>query len=516
VAVKYDFKTEEVDLLRKLDKGRYDIRYFAREILGINTNPSQDRWYELANVGEDGYSWETLYSIHVAANQVGKTLGMGIIILWAGFYKIGVPHTDAKAWFDRPYQWFHVAPSQNQAYLTLQDIRLILRSAHPAQEKAGKRCILPDGFVRDDIKIENYYDGLTFWNGSVVQFRTTEEKARALLGRRANGISFDECAFENHLMAVVNEVLMMRLISTGGPLMMVSTPNGMNDYYELVTQLQDRGAHVGLDEQLWRNLSLKEGLTWSTIADNIGYGFTQEEVDRFEAGLDESTKEQQLRGAFLNATGAFFVPQEQIEKAFVDLPNRQSPRPGHRYIIFFDPSDEGGDPTAIIVMDITTKPWQGVYFEHQAKPIGVNRLLPVIWGLHNLYNGSSDRLGRVAHSMATTGFDATSMGGSIIRHSLVGLSPLKPLNFGGTSKIKRDALNNLRSGMLMGEIQFPKSWTRLRREVLNYRLEDKDIQQDSVMAAAGASAIARSGATPMAAVAFRPHAVVNYNSRRTR
>ena len=81
MVVKQEFKPEEVELLRKLDKGRYDIRLFARDILGIDTNPAQDRWFELIKVAEDGYSWETLYSIHVAANQVGKTLGMAIIIL---------------------------------------------------------------------------------------------------------------------------------------------------------------------------------------------------------------------------------------------------------------------------------------------------------------------------------------------------------------------------------------------------------------------------------------------------
>ena len=33
----------------------------------------------------------------------------------------------------------------------------------------------------------------------------------------------------------------MRLISTGGPLIIVSTPNGMNEYYDVVQNVVDNG-----------------------------------------------------------------------------------------------------------------------------------------------------------------------------------------------------------------------------------------------------------------------------------
>lgn len=485
---------QEQQSLEHLDKGRYDIEYFARNVLGIDPNPSQVRWFQLINPAEDGWQWRMKMVVHVAANQIGKTLGLSIIVLWAATYKIGIPTDDPEQWYDAPYQWFHVAPSQNQAYLLLQDMRMIIRSGHPAQVRTGRNCILPEGFVTESNSIETYYSGLIFAHGAIIQFRTTEEKARALLGRRLDGISFDECAFERHLHSVINEVLMMRLIATGGPLLMVSTPNGMDEFYEIVTGIQDRSQEVS-ELRVWVNWDLRESVVWSEVRDNIGYGLSQEEVDRMEVSLNPDTKEQQLRGAFLSASDVYFIPQDRVINAFDPaLPHKQPPKAGHKYVIFWDPS-ASSDPTACIVLDVTKKPWVGVYFDHRPKPTGIDRLIPQMVGLHTIYNGATHRLGAMPKSTAITAYDATSMGGAIIKQHLKGITPQKPVNFAGGRRVKDDALSNLRAGMLQGWVKFPASWTRLKREVLNYRRDDAKIEQDSVMAAAGAVSVAGVGSS---------------------
>lgn len=498
----------EQQILKDLEKGRYDIVFFQEKILGIPVNKAQRRWYRLFQTRPNGWKLLYRYTVHVAANQVGKTLGLAVIILWMCLYKIGVPTDDMQAWWDAPYQWFHLAPSQNQAYHTLNDIRMITKGAHLAQEKGRKEYglsyRLPTGMVWED-KIENYYQGLSFYHGAVVQFRTTEEKAKAILGYRAAGISFDECAFENHLEVVINEVIWMRLIASGGPLLLVSTPNGMNDFYEVVMELQPKLTATD-DEKLRVNEELGEGLTQSTIEDNIGYGVTNQEVERMYASMGEDIRDQNLRGAFLSASDVFFRPQDQVSKSFRStLPKMQKPVPGHRYSIFWDPS-QSSDPTAVVVLDVTKFPWVGVYYDWQKNPVGFDRLVTQVYGLHTLYNNATDRLGRFPKSVATTGFDATSMGGAIMGEALTGLAPRRPINFGGTKKIKLDALNSTRDALTGGKLVLPASWTRMQRELMNYDLDDKDLEQDSVMALAGAVAIAGTGAGSGDRVKVRMHA----------
>lgn len=508
---------DQAKTFEALRDARYDINIWARDVLGVKLNPAQRRWVSLINPKANGWEWRLKFVLHVAANQIGKTLGLGIIITWGAFYKIGVPTDDSKRWFAAPYQWFHVAPSQNQAYLTLKDIVLLIKGAHPAQTLPFR---LPRGLFAET-KIETYYDGLSVWNGAIVQFRTTEDKAKALQGRRAAAISMDECAFEDHLNSVINETLLMRLISTGGPFIGVSTPNGINDWYSLVTSVQDNATvhelatadHWALGGScvpggmvpLWETEDGR-GLVWSTVEDNVGYGITAADAERMERDLDESTKEQQLRGAFLEPRDAFFVPVPAVLSCFRnDLPDYTPPEVGHSYVISWDPSF-AADPTAVVVLDVTSRPWRGVYYAHYRKPLGDTKLLTEIYSLHALYNGGATDVppGREP-PRAITAYDETSMGGAMLRQSLVGLVPKRGINLAGPST-KVDVLTNLRAALTTGSLLIPPAWQQLQKEVLSYKLPDTKIAQDSVMALAGAAAVAASGWSGVSTLAFRPTA----------
>lgn len=475
-------KQPTADIQNLLIRGR-DIIVFATEILGLRINKAQERWFRYAAATIDGWKWSWKRTIHVAANQIGKTLGVAVLILWACNYKIGVDPSDPKTWFEKPYLWFHLAPTQQQAYHALHDARMLAKGSHPAQ--VGK-VNFPSVLFKET-KVATYYDGLECWNGAVVQFRTTDDKASALQGYRASGISVDEAAFEDHLTSIVNETLMMRLISTGGPLHLVSTPNGMNDYFDLVEEI--RAVNVEPEERVWVDDENRMAVCWSVITDNVGFGITQAEVDRMEATLDPATKEQQLRGAFLEPAEAFFVPGESILKCFTNkLPNEDQPKPGHKYVIFWDPSISS-DPTAVIVLDVTKKPWTGVYFKHYVRPMGISELLNAMTMLHNHWNSAEHPQRLVARSRAITGYDATSMGGAMFKQLLRSINPSRPLNFGGPDK-KLKSLTTLRAVMTKGDLLLPDQWTRVRQEVLNYRLKDDKLRQDCVMALDGAVDVA--------------------------
>lgn len=478
-------KAPSGDVADLLYRGR-DILVFA-ELLGIRFNPGQQRWLRYAAATEDGWRWVWQRTIHVAANQIGKTLAVAVLLLWACVYKIGIDKDDPN-WLTKPYLWFHLAPTQQQAYHALKDAQLLIKGAHPAQ--TGK-VYFPQGLVEVQ-KVATYYDGLVFFNGAVCQFRTTDNKAEALQGYRANGISVDEASFEDHLNTIVNETLMMRLISTAGPLMLVSTPNGMNDYFDLVEDV--RSLNDSPEERVWLDKDGKAAVTWSHITDNVGFGISAEQVAHMEASLDPATKEQQLRGAFLEPREAFFVPGDLVLKCFTRrLPPVQEPKAGHQYVIFWDVSTaNAGDPIAGMVIDVTRKPWTGVCLKYFPKPLGIEQLLHEMLSLHTLYNSAEDRARMLPRSRAVTGFDATSMGGVMFKQMLKNMTPSRPVNFGGPDK-KLKMLTVARAVMTKGDIILPDTWTQVRQEVLNYRLKDDKLRQDCVMALVGSIEVANTG-----------------------
>jgi hypothetical protein len=493
-------QTSPLDLL--LD-GRDPI-VFAEQVLGVRLNHAQRRWFGV--IVKDG-QWANRYSIHVAANQTGKSLGCAILVLWACIYKFGIDPTDPDAWAEAPYIWFHVAPSQNQSYIVLKDIEMLVRGAHPAQVN---ECRLPPEMVTFT-KVDTYYDGFITALGAEAQFRTTEDKARALQGRRAHGITFDEAAFEIHLKAVLNEVLSMRLVSTGGPLIIVSTPNGINDYFEIVEAVKDNGSLVpDTDEQVWTTDD-GQAVVLSTVADNVGYGLLAEEVERKERELDPATKEQQLRGAFLEPSEAFFVPQADIRKAFRPINEYVAPMAGHVYIIFWDPSI-ASDPMAGYVLDVTRKPWRLVQEVYERKPSGFASLISQMYGIHAQRASAFDQIR--GKSAALTGYDETGMGGKIIAESLSGITPRRGLDFSGLGRIKMDVLVNLRAALLRGDILMPDGLHGLKRELLSYRLDDKRILNDRVIALAGAAWLASKGFSGVSQAKFDPSATVTRSAHR--
>jgi hypothetical protein len=469
---------EVQELLRRGE----DFVVWCEEILGIKLNPAQLRVARCLNPSDiRSRAWAFKTLVVVAANQIGKTLIQACLILWALNYKIGVDDQDPTEWLNAPYLWIHLGPVQQQAYHAFKDANQLLRNAHPAQ----KNPKLP-GALFEKIKIETYYEGIQCWNGAQVMFRTAENKGEAVLGYKAAGISVDEAAFVRGLTAEVNEVLKMRLIASGGPIMLFSTPNGMNDFFDFADHIQSTDHEV--EEMVWHNGESR--LVWATITDNIGYGISQREADRMEQELNPATKEQQLRGAFLEPLEAFFVPQDLIIDAFrKDLPDEVRPIPGHLYAIFWDPS-LASDPTAVVVLDVTYRPWTGVYFRWYERPLDITALTGAIYQLHGDYHNANggNRLSTPSH--AVTGFDATSMGGAAVKGLLAPLNPKRPVNFGGNA-IKTPSLTNLRDLLTKGDIVLPGSWLRLRQELLNYKLKDESIKQDTVMALMGCSIVAR-------------------------
>ena len=496
-------KTDDQDeFLTHFSKGR-DPVYFAEVILGVKLNPAQKRWFNLAlRTKKNGWEWAFRRGAHIAANQIGKTLGLAIAILWANNYKVGIPGGDWDSWLYSAYNWHHLAPQYTQSLYVLNDMRMLMEGNHPAQfdkdEQKFRRTLWRPVIkiagqtisMAEEKTIDSTYKALVFWNGATVHFRTSDNKAKSLQGVRSHGISFDEAAFEDHLVEVLDQAVKLRLISTGGPLILVSTPNGINDYFQVVNDYMSKCLKTS--ERTWESEEQRCYVLWSHISDNIGYGYSEEEVAYLETDIDAATKEQQLRGAFLEPKDAFFVPISDIEDAFIDIPAEVKPQNDHNYIIFWDVSGaKGGDPTVCVVLDVTKTPMRGVYYRRWKEPMPFRELLSEIRRIHAYYTTADfSRIGRAP--TAITGFDASSLGGVQITQELDDLHPLRPTQMTGSSRIKDEMLINLRKALSTKKLLLPADWAQAKREILSYRRDDGKLTQDTVMALAGAIKVAPS------------------------
>jgi hypothetical protein len=133
-------------------------------------------------------------------------------------------------------------------------------------------------------------------------------------------------------------------------------------------------------------------------------------------------------------------------------------------------------------------------------------LVGAILELHTIYHRHTDPNTLSVPSEAVTGFDATSMGGAVMRQLLSDLHPKKPINMAGSPKKKLEALTNLKNRLTKGELLIPYDWSGLRQEVLNYRLKDDKIRQDRVMALMMADMVATSIAGSNQQKPIDPHA----------
>jgi len=112
--------------------------------------------------------------------------------------------------------------------------------------------------------------------------------------------------------------------------------------------------------------------------------------------------------------------------------------------------------------------------------------------LHTYYNSAEDPKRMLPRSRCVTGYDATSMGGFMFKQMLRDITPSRPVNFGGPAE-KLKMLTAARAVLTKGDLSLPDTWTRLRQEVLSYRLKDDKLRQDCVMALAGVVNVANSG-----------------------
>jgi hypothetical protein len=491
-----------------LERGRWDVEYFALRFLGIHLHPGQVRM-ALAYLARNPTGWRAAYlDLCVSAgNRAGKTLALAVIIMHSCIYKMGSrppeDSTDAslKRWQQSPYMWFHFAIAQEVADLAYIEIVNILKGVHVAQLEG--RCPLSEevpNVAQYDKKYQGEYRWVVFnslLGGAEVHFRTTGEKALGSLGRDMHGVSFDEAGIEPRLEWIIKNVLHLRRLGTGGQLWLISTPEAG------ITEFADRW-FKGDPEQPDRS-PRKFSMRMSS-RENIGFGLDQDTFDDLVADMDEDHVLQNIDGYFIQGIASYF-DHNSVDRAFLaEMPELQAARDGRSYVQGVDPAIKG-DALWSLVFDATAPVALGVRAQRMSGMKTTDGIVELAESTHFAYEVNRSTL----KSHCSTAVDASAMGGIMFKEALDKGIPggVRSIQFAGPGK-KRKLLGDLRVMLDKGLLKMPRSglWLIVRRELLGYKLDDRKITQDAVMTLAVlVSEIRRTPGNGRTSVAFDAYAV---------
>lgn len=454
---------------------RWDIEFWAERFLGIKGHPGQKRLWRTILL-RDQTGWRPRYlDISVAAgNRAGKTLGIAIPMAHAATFKIGleppnpVDEWAIERWSKAPYEWYHFGIAQEIADLAFIEITRIMSGVHEAQMKGCPITReLGQPYIDWSRKYRSEYPWLIVdpaFGGGNIHFRTTGERAIASLGKDMNGWSYDEAPFDPHFEFVVQEVLNMRRLSTGGQGWVIGTSteglNFFSDYWEL--------GNPEAPDKKRDAYSLR-----MSTRENIGYGIDQTMFDRIVANMDPDLVPQNIDGMFIQGRHAFFS-SKSVDACFdAELPEEQPQVRGGEYLSLTDPALTY-DAAWNMVIQSTPRGGLGVHCQRsRSRQTGLS-VAAMAENSHRAYSG--------AYARCISGIDATGFGGKMFR-DLLSVKPLHSIEFGGTRTKKLKMLNDLKWCIENGKLHLPRSgaWLDVRRQLLAYRLDDKNIEQDAVM-----------------------------------
>jgi hypothetical protein len=476
----------QTDFARDMMRARWDVDFFARRFLGINPHPGQSRLFK-AYITRDESRFQPRYLTIAAAagNRAGKTLGLAIVIIHSTLFKMGrrppnpLDERDVERWLSQAYEWYHFGIHSEVSELVFHEIVRILSGTHEAQKN---RCPLSDAIGQDVAAWDKKYRGeypMIVWHpmlgGGAIHFRTTGERAVGSLGKDMDGESYDECAFEPNFDFVIDEVLHLRRLSTGGQLFLIGT---MTEGLTAFADKWEEGNPDNPDRKI-DSISIR-----ISTRENIGFGIDEKMFNRLIASMPQYLIPQNIDGFPIESREAFFGA-ESVKAIFTDIPEYTPALAGHRYVQGVDPALTF-DSTWSVVLDVTAGDiWRGSFIERLSGRQTHLTVAGMVLNTHNAYTAIDKR------TTCVSGLDATGFGGKVFRDLLP--INVRAVEFGGTRQKKLHLLNQLKKAIESGRLRLPKTgkWLGLRRQLLGYKLDDRKIEQDAVMALAVAVDVAR-------------------------
>lgn len=497
-----------------LERARWDGAFWAKRFIGVDIHPGQERLFNIALARQKSLTWWVAAYLTIclsAGNRAGKTLIMALVILHSCMYKMGQrPPTndgEAETWQRAPYHWYHFAIQQEVAELVFNEIINLLQGIHVAQKDGycplAREIIEAGGtgvatWEKKELGEYNHVVLDPILGGAQIHFRTTMGgKGRGALGRDMHGISFDECGLEPNLMWIMDNVIHLRRLGTGGQVYLFSTPEeGLTAFADLWF----RGDPDQPDRRpRWMSMRM-------STRDNIGFGLDADMFEALTADMDEDHTKQNIDGFFIQGRTAYFN-YLSVDRAFVEgLPEMVAAKHGHVYAQGIDPALTSdaiwsivGDLQAVEGVDKDNNPTldtyiTGVKAERIRGKKTTGQIVELAEANHFAYDVNRQGPPPLV-SFCATGIDSTGFGGHMFREELSLTIPggVQSIEFGGNTSRKRKLLGDLRTQLDTGRLRMPRSgkWLEVRRQLLGYKLDDHKIEQDAVMTLAVLVAVAR-------------------------
>jgi hypothetical protein len=211
--------------------------------------------------------------------------------------------------------------------------------------------------------------------------------------------------------------------------------------------------------------------------DNVGYGLLESTFDAIVRQQAEYLVPQNIDGFFIESRDAYFNA-EMVDQCFVDFEEETQPAKDRRYSQGVDPGISS-DATWAVTVDYTERNTiVGVRCRRKIGKQTIPAVVNMVREGHLLYNQDG--------ALCTTTIDSTGFGGKLFRQEFSVIKPLRDYDFGGTKAKKLELLSDLKAVIDRCQIKFPRrgAWMELRRQLLGYKLNDKNMSTDAVMALA--------------------------------
>ena len=448
-----------------------DPVYFAEVMLPRKPHEGQAKFLREGNA---------YINVLVPGNRWGKSTVIAMRHIWHCMFKVGGKPSGKHTWATMPYETISAAYSADQAMIVYGEALRLLK--HPAIAPFVTR-------VRT-----TPFPSIRFYNGAVFHCRSAHDGGKYLDGHAYRYVSIDEAGWIEDLKQLMNQVILMRLAG-GGMVDLIGTPKGFGDLYWYAN----------------RGLRGVEGYTCQrgSIFDNPY--LPAEDIKRRDELLQHSDprlREQVIFGEFVSSEGMAFT-QDQLDNAFdPSLPAHQDYVEGHRYAQAWDLGRKT-DYTVGITLDVTAKPYAVVDF---------TRLNRVPW--ETIYETIAAK--RKEYRVHSPVIDASGPMGDVVEEELtkrgIFVDPVKI----SSGERKVNLVNTLQSALDYGREQIGErdwldeagmihkvpdlappgdGWGLLRLpaipalldEMGRYQLDDRNLQQDCVMALALATQIVYDG-----------------------
>jgi len=462
-------------VLEASKRSQTDFKFFCEALLGVRVHSGQLTIVDLMNVKD--------YGVLAAANGWGKTFFYAALMLWATYTKQWAP-----IWWQQ-YKAVVLGPELAQALITHNEIEKLRNHRHDAQfwrEESGgdgKKHKMLIANLLQPFNTANHHVAFQWkHNGSQLFFESAKEKASSIEGWAINLLIFDEARLELHLKEIVDEVILARGVRAPDMrILLGSTPKSSSYEFREYYMRGERG------DELWWSKAGK-------IEENIFNSKAQ--VDKIRRAINDPRVERQvLAGEFVEDPESYFVTERVLS-----CMNEQEPAPtdfdkwegkalgGHQYVGGIDVAvAEGGDYSVVTIWDITTvegfPPCRVVYEKVFPKGTSVTNVVQYC-----------DIL--IQEFSCTFGYDATGPLGVEFGHQVShNAGWYFPVKFGGYSEAgksvpKLDALANFKY-LINNRLWSSPNLDGLKAEILSYKVDDKELKKDRLMAQVYAAWVAK-------------------------